>query len=398
MIRAGSGSGRARDPVDAGLDAALAAQERSGATDADLCLVFATPAAFAQAGPMLTVIHRAISARAVVGLSGAGVLTERGEHEDAGDGETAVAALVVQSDTLRIRPFLVDETGGLGSAAGTVAGGRAIEADMDDGLLVVLPDPVELNPDELLQGIGEVGSRLKVTGGVGAGGPAFELFNSQVARAALTGFAMDGVEPIIGVAQGCQPIGEPFVITRGDGRVVREIAGRPALEVLRRAIGELPDAERRLRTAGIFAGLAMDPAKSPLARGDFVVRGLVNADQGSGVVAVADSIHVGQTIQFQIRDAVAAAEDLATTLEGMAAALGGRRPAFGFYFNCAGRGRGLYGAPNHDVRMIRARLGAFPLVGFFGNGEFAPLGRRNFFHTYTGVLVVFPEAAAAESS
>ncbi len=49
------------------------------------------------------------------------------------------------------------------------------------------------------------------------------------------------------------------------------------------------------------------------------------------------------------------------------------------------------GGPDHDVTLIREQLGKFPLVGFFGNGEFAPIGRRNFFHTYTGALVVFPE-------
>jgi hypothetical protein len=55
------------------------------------------------------------------------------------------------------------------------------------------------------------------------------------------------------------------------------------------------------------------------------------------------------------------------------------------------RTRGLFGVPGHDVTLIRERLGDFPLVGFFGNGEFAPIGRKNFFHTYTGALVVFPE-------
>ncbi len=229
-------------------------------------------------------------------------------------------------------------------------------------------------------------------GGVGAGAPVFELFNSQMARGAMAGLAIDGREPVIGVAQGCEPIGEPFVITRGEGRVVREIGGRPALEMLRQAIGLLPDAERRLRAGGIFAGLAMNPAKSPLSRGDFLVRGLVRADQASGALTVADAVHVGQTIQFQIRDAKASADDLALTLDGMVEALAGRRPAFGLYFNCAGRGQGLYGVPDHDVAQIRARLGAFPLVGFFGNGEFAPCGGRAFFHTYTGVLAVIPEA------
>jgi len=121
------------------------------------------------------------------------------------------------------------------------------------------------------------------------------------------------------------------------------------------------------------------------------VRALVGADQKSGAIVIAEQIRVGQTIQFQLRDAGAASRDLAETLGGVRAALAGRRPAFGVYFNCAGRGQGLFGARDHDVRLIRSELGAFPLVGFFGNGEFAPVGGRNFFHTYTGVLVVFPD-------
>jgi small ligand-binding sensory domain FIST len=398
VIRAGSGFGLARDPVDAGLDAALAAQERSGADYADLCIVFTTSGAHAQAPQMLNAIHRATGARAVVGVSGAGVLTERGEHEDAGDGETACAVLVVKTDALRLLPFLVDETGGLSGAAGTVAGGRVLEARMDEALVAILPDAAELAPGEVLGGLTEIASRVRVVGGVGAGSPVFELFNSQVARGAMAGLAIDGADPVVGVAQGCEPIGEPFVITRGDGRVVREIAGRPALEMLREAVSQVPDAERRLRTAGIFAGLAMDPAKSPLGCGDFVVRALVRADQASGALAVGDTVHVGQTIQFQIRDARASADDLGRALDGVAAALAGRRPAFGLYFNCAGRGTGLYGVPDHDVQVIRGRLGSFPLVGFFGNGEFAPRGARAFFHTYTGVLAVIPEGGDGEAS
>jgi hypothetical protein len=49
----------------------------------------------------------------------------------------------------------------------------------------------------------------------------------------------------------------------------------------------------------------------------------------------------------------------------------------------------LHSVPDHDVTLIRQYLGEFPLAGFFGNGEFAPVGRHNHFHTYTGVLVLF---------
>ena len=110
--------------------------------------------------------------------------------------------------------------------------------------------------------------------------------------------------------------------------------------------------------------------------------------RSEGVVVT--PFHVGQTIQFQIRDAEAAHADLEAMLDGVHARLAGRAPAFGCYFNCAGRGRGLFGEPDHDVALIRRRLGQFPLAGFFGNGEFAPVGGRNFFHTYTGVLAIFP--------
>ena len=166
----------------------------------------------------------------------------------------------------------------------------------------------------------------------------------------------------------------------------------PGAGILSEAIRANPETEARIRHAGVFAGLAMDPAKSPLERGDFLVRNLVGADQSKGALAVAERVRVGQTLQFQIRDAQASREDLREMLDELAERLQGRRPAFGCYFDCAGRGRGLFGVADHDVTLIRERLGEFPLVGFFGNGEFAPIGRRNFFHNYTGALVIFPEA------
>jgi small ligand-binding sensory domain FIST len=134
----------------------------------------------------------------------------------------------------------------------------------------------------------------------------------------------------------------------------------------------------------------MDPAKSPLERGDFLVRNLMGVDPRRGAIAVAELVQVGQTIQFQLRDAAASREDLHATLASLRDRLDGRRPAFGCYFNCAGRGQGLYGEADHDVTAIRDALGEFPLAGFFGNGELAPVGGQNFLHTYTGALLLIP--------
>jgi small ligand-binding sensory domain FIST len=393
-IRAGSGLSVSGDPVEATLEASLTAMDRLGADRADLVVVFATPPAFPSAHEMLHAVRRVTGAPAVVGASGVGVLSDQIEVEaieapgSPDPRQAAVAVLAVRSEAHRFAPFLVDETEGLGAAAGSVAGARLTEADA--GALIALPDPMGLDPGRLLAALAERGRGVPVLGGVASGLPLFELCNADVVSGALVGLAVSGAAPVVGVAQGCEPIGEPFVITRGDGMTVEEIAGRPALEVLAEAVASVEGGTPRVRGAGLFAGLAMDPAKSPLARGDFLVRNLVGVDRGNGSVSVAEPIHVGQTIQFQLRDARAAADDLRATLAAMAEALGGRPPGFGLYFNCAGRGRGLFGVADHDIGAIRERLGEFPLAGFFGNGEFAPVGRRNHFHTYTGVLVVFP--------
>src|SRR2546425_10999308 len=144
---------------------------------------------------------------------------------------------------------------------------------------------------------------VPVIGAVAAGTPLFELYNADLARGGLAGLALSGPRPVIGVAQGCVPIGEPYVITRADGNVVMEIGSRPALDCLKEAIRSLPDGPMRVQRAGVFAGLAMDPTKSPLERGDFLVRNLLGADPAGGPAPVAQPANVAPTTQFNAPNA-----------------------------------------------------------------------------------------------
>ncbi|MBI4607638.1 MAG: FIST C-terminal domain-containing protein [Candidatus Rokubacteria bacterium] len=390
VIAAGSGLAVGRSPEDAALDGCLQALSRSGQDHADLALVFTTPDAYASASKILHVVRRVTGARTVVGCSGAGVLTDHREVE----GETAVAVLTVRGERLAATPCLLEDQKRAGAEAGFELADQLGATVAEGGCLLLLPDAIGLDPPALLSGLREVLGFVPVVGGVAAGMPLFELFNTEPVRGGIAGVAVSGPRPVVGVAQGCMPIGAPYVITRAEENVIHEIGSRPAVEILKEAISSLENPQERIRRAGIFAGLAMDPAKSPLDRGDFLVRSLVGVDQSTGAIAVAEPVRVGQTIQFQIRDAQAAREDLRATLRDLAERLGRRPPAFGCYFNCAGRGQGLFGVADHDVRLIREHLGEFPLAGFFGNGEFAPVGHRNFFHTYTGALVVFPSDPA----
>jgi small ligand-binding sensory domain FIST len=388
VIAAGTGLVTGKRADEAALAAARAAMAASGAAEADLALVFATGEAYPHGHALLRAVKRVTGARLVLGASGTGVISERGEVEAV----PAVSVLAVRLGGALLAHPLLSRREALDAAAGADLAEQAEPAVAEGGALLILPDALHLNPRALLRGIAEGLGRVPVLGAVAAGAPSFGLYQDQVVCGAVPGVALAGAQPTVGVGQGCEPIGEPYVVTRSDGRVVRAIAGRRPLEVLEEAIRSLPDHERRLPQAGVFAGLALDPAKSPLGRGDFLVRNLAGVDRETGALAVAEEVRVGQTIQFQIRDGRASRDDLAAMLDRVERDLAGRQPAFGIYFNCAGRGRGLYGVPDHDVTLIRERLGTWPLAGFFGNGEFAPVGGASVFHNYTGVLMVVPQA------
>lgn len=60
-------------------------------------------------------------------------------------------------------------------------------------------------------------------------------------------------------------------------------------------------------------------------------------------------------------------------------------PRGGVYMSCLGRGAHLFGKESQEPRQIRDELGAFPLVGFYANGESA----RDRLYGYTGVLTRF---------
>ncbi len=95
---------------------------------------------------------------------------------------------------------------------------------------------------------------------------------------------------------------------------------------------------------------------------------------------------VGQTIQFHVRDAETAAEDLQLLLDAQQLEA---PPLAALLFTCNGRGQRLFKEPNHDIGIIRERLGEVPIAGFFAAGEIGPVGDQSFLHGHTASLAIF---------
>jgi small ligand-binding sensory domain FIST len=100
-------------------------------------------------------------------------------------------------------------------------------------------------------------------------------------------------------------------------------------------------------------------------------------------LVVGQELSVGDTLMFCRRDARSARRDLERMLDDIARALKGP-PRAGLYVSCLARGPNLFTEPGLETRLIRERLGEFPLTGFFANGEVA--GGR--LYGYTGVLTL----------
>jgi small ligand-binding sensory domain FIST len=195
-------------------------------------------------------------------------------------------------------------------------------------------------------------------------------------------FAED-VSPRAVVSQGCRPIGRPYVVTRADGQVIYELGGQPTLERLLVTLEHLPPADRQLAEKGLHCGIVIDETKEEFERGDFLIRGVLGADRATGAVVVGDAVPVGSTVQFQLRDATSADEDLHAVLAGRAA-----RGAL--VFTCNGRGRRLFGTPDHDASVVNDLLGAPAVAGMFCAGELGPVGGRNAVHGFTASIAIFP--------
>jgi len=93
-----------------------------------------------------------------------------------------------------------------------------------------------------------------------------------------------------------------------------------------------------------------------------LIRAVLGADPTSGAIAIGDSVRPGQTVQFQVRNANTADEDLRLRMH--LAAQDETAPTGGLLFSCNGRGTRLFDLPNHDVRGVLEAVPETLLAGF----------------------------------
>jgi len=312
----------------------------------------------------------------------------------------ALSAMALSLPGVVARPFSFDLSDGPPAVWTEGFIRERVSLPPDEGALphrgvLMLADPFSIHVGQACAAIdhaaGPQGARI--FGGLASGSTAPGLnvlsVDRRTSSEGLVGLSLFGdVEIECVVSQGCRPIGPCLVATRTRGNEILELGGQSPVEVAREIAASLDAEERTLVGRGLLLGIATDAAKPRLGRGDFLVRPVLSVDEDAGTLVLTDSVKPGATVQFHVRDARTAHDDLALLLSAQQLR---PPPAAALLFTCNLRGTRLFAEPNHDARFCATRLHGAPLAGFHCAGEIGPVGQRSQVHAFTASLALFRE-------
>jgi small ligand-binding sensory domain FIST len=351
---------------------------------ADLCMLFSSMHHADELASLSTRLMEEGQVRHLLGCTAESLVGEDREVE----GAPALALWALRLPGASLRPIRLDEP--------VEASTEWIQAlpDTAEPALLLLGDPFSFRAEDLLKRVNQEAPGLRVVGGMASGsqvprGNQLILDGETFHDGAVAMLLEGGVRVRTVVSQGCRPVGRTMVVTMAENNVIRELGRRPALDALREMFHELSEDEQRRMQDGLHIGRVINEYQGSFQRGDFLVRNVMGADD-SGAIQITDLIRVGQTVQFQVRDARSADEDLrAHLLHARDQTSRGAPPLGALLFTCNGRGTRLFDQPDHDVSLIHEVLGPIPVSGFFAMGEIGPVGGQNFVHGFTASIILF---------
>jgi small ligand-binding sensory domain FIST len=382
--RIGAGLSRVESASEAAEEAAREARGGAlGRAEVDLAFIFLSPAHLDEAEAAAEAVREELAPRHLLGCVAEGVVAGVRELEH-GPAVAVWAAALPGAEIECFHAAAVQTEEGI-----TVTGFPELD---DPGLVTLLADPFSFPAGAFLARLNEQREPIPLVGGIAVGGrrPGEQalILDEAVHTEGAVGAVVSGAQVRTVVSQGCRPIGREAVITRCQDNLIYELAGRPALERLRGEIAALSATEQALAARGLLAGLVIDENRPEYDTGDFLIRGLLGLDEASGALALGDTVRVGQTLRFFVREAAAADADLRQALAG---AVRDERPAGALLFTCNGRGTHMFPEPDHDARVVAEALRTQALAGFFCGGEIGPVGGKAFLHGFTATLAIFVE-------
>lgn len=379
-MRAGVGLSTRPDTRAAVREAVARAREGAGLDRAAWAACFFSMAHLPRADLVQETVLAETGCAALFGCSAMGLVAAGEEVE----GRAGLAVMVGEAPGMEARSALLPATG---EGAGSLVPGDG------PGVLLALPDAYRVDAGDWLASLYRQRPALPVYGAGatdnGTTGMSLQLGLEGVQSGSVAALGLSGetMEVAVGITQSCTPAGDARFITRAEGNVLLELDGRPAIHAYIEQGQKLGVEDFQELVQQLLLGFPLD-SESPSFAGDAcLVRHLIGFDQRTGGLMVPDDLAHQRAMVFMQRNARQAERDMHRMTAGLRERLSGP-PDFGLYFDCAARGRRLYGREGVDSEVIRRELGEFPLIGMLGGFEMATTVGLPLMYTYTGVLVL----------
>jgi hypothetical protein len=365
MPRAATGLSHGLRPhPDHAAQAVAQALERAALTRAGAVLLFLTPEYAHDPEPALRAAARVAGTLQVMGATGAGILTEQEWVLDS----PGAAALVLPEPVRLVPP----------------------PPGFDDHLRLSFCTPTGMSADWLDIPAARLGA---VSGDLFGHGPFNVWSNCRAVEAGHIEAVWLGVDGVVAASQGVRALTSPIEVADAKGYDILKLGNYPALSVL---VQSLPEPVRNLDRIPlhlIMGGVTLGDPHTAIREGRYRLNHIVAANMNNQSITLSHPISRGEKLFWAMRDALTAERDMRQTIEQSATALGAA-PDFALLFPCMGRGPHFFGNRDRDLDQLRARFPSLPVVGFYGNGEIAPLDGANHLYQYSSALGLFRLRAA----
>ena len=356
-IATGLAHGRTPEPALAA-EAVKLAMKKSGIKAPSAVLLFLSSEFASDPEPAVKAAAKAASCTQIIGCSATGIFTEDDWILD-----SPAAAAMVFSD----------------SATLTV-----IKETIDQQLVMTLAAPNAMNSTWL----SKPGSRFGGISGDAIGQGPFSVWeNGKGASQGYCEIEFQNTQIAVAASHGVKVLSEPQIITQTNGYDLISVNHSAAARQLNQVWGNYKkDKELPLhQLVTVYAD-----SKTALNEGDYNVATIIAMNVSDGSITLSKSLNTNDYMAWAVRDVNAAQIDIVKTATKLGQALEAD-PTFALLFSCLGRGPSFYDGSDQDLALLKTLFPSLPIIGFYGNGEIAPIAGKSEMLQYSAVLGLFSE-------
>lgn len=309
---------------------------------------------------------KAANCTQVIGCSAVGIFTE---EEWVLDG-AAVAALVLSQDIFTNHPNHLNKS----------------------EYLLTLAAPSAMNASWL----SSQQLRFGAISGDATGHGAFSVW--QDGKGISQGYCALGIQHAsvaVSASHGLKWLSSPRKVTGSQEFDLLSVANVPALQSLMAAC-QTTNPDDDLLPLHLL-NIAYAPSAKELALAQYQLASIVISNHNNQSLTLSQAIPNSYWMRWAIRDSACAQTNLGDTVISLADQLPSA-PAFACVFSCMARGPYYYGGDDEDLNLLTKQLPNVPIIGFYGNGQIAPMVDRNTLLQHSIVLALFGQPKEAYES